>query len=141
MGFSESFLQKHKQSLSRYTLCGFLESFTRSKVTHDSMNWSHPDYNYRVRLVSKNEEQTKKDPFENLKTKRTLETVTGSKTKAHKFHACLEGDYELATDGLYTNNFQGLKQIYQAFPDMFESVQTHEQFLLSHKLSKDLIQN
>jgi hypothetical protein len=142
MGFSESFLQKHHKASSKYTKEGFLESFSKPKFSHDTANWSHKDKEYRVRLVSNHELANPNDSMNVFKTflkERTMESVVGSKTKAKQFHGLLEGDYEIATRGFYTNNFEGLKTLFQKFPEMFESIQTYEQFKMSEELVKTFI--
>lgn len=142
MGFSESFLQKHYKVTSKYTKEGFLESFSKPKFSHDTANWSHADKKFRVRLVSNRELVNPNDSMNFLKDllkERTMASVVGSKTKAKQFHGLLEGDYEIATGGFYTNNFEGLKTLFQRYPEMFESIQTYEQFKMSENLVQSFI--
>jgi hypothetical protein len=72
---------------------------------------------------------------------RDLESVLGSKTKAYKAHGLLEGDYKIATQGFYTNNFLGVKKLYQIYPELISSVQSVEQFTLSEQLTNRLIED
>ena len=142
MGFSESFLQKHYKASSKYTKEGFLESFSKPKFSHDTANWSHADKIFRVRLASNSELVNPNDSMNFLKDllkEKTMESVVGSKTKAKQFHGLLEGDYEIATRGFYTNNFEGLKTLFQRYPEMFESIQTYEQFKMSENLVQSFI--
>ena len=146
MGFSESFLQKHHKASSKYTKEGFLESFSKPKFSHDTANWSHADKKIRVRLATNDEFFNPNDSmnesmnaFKDFLKERTMESVVGSKTKAKQFHGLLEGDYEIATRGFYTNNFEGLKTLFQRYPEMFESIQTYEQFKMSENLVQSFI--
>jgi hypothetical protein len=143
MGFSESFLQKHHKASSKYTKEGFLESFSKPKFSHDTANWSHADKKIRVRLATNDELVNPNDSmnfFKGFLKERTMESVVGSKTKAKQFHGLLEGDYEIATRGFYTNNLEGLKTLFQRYPEMFESIQTHEQFKMSEMLVQSFIE-
>jgi hypothetical protein len=143
MGFSESFLQKHHKASSKYTKEGFLESFSKPKFSHDTANWSHADKKIRVRLATNDELVNPNDSmnfFKGFPKERTMESVVGSKTKAKQFHGLLEGDYEIATRGFYTNNLEGLKTLFQRYPEMFESIQTHEQFKMSEMLVQSFIE-
>lgn len=107
----------------------------------DSLNWSHPDKQYRVRLhVAPLPEGLKGvDRVRAMSDRRrSLGGLLGSKTKAKNFHGYLEADYEMATHGFYTNNLVGLRRLFAKYPGLFDSVQTQEQYRAARALSDAL---
>lgn len=102
----------------------------------DTLNWSHPEMQYRVRLhVARLPDGLSGLDLmrANVERRRSLGGLLGSKTKAKNFHGYLEGDYAMATHGFYTNNLTGLKRLFAKYPDLFDTVQT----LAQYRASKD----
>lgn len=105
----------------------------------DTLNWSHPTMQYRVRLhpVPLPEGLTGLEMARaRVERRRSLGGLLGSKTKGKRFHGYLEGDYEMGSSGFYTNNLVGLRRLFAKYPEVFESVQTLEQYRSARALSE-----
>lgn len=110
----------------------------------DTLHWSHPEYSFRVRLdVEKlpdpalNDSSTDMERVQSqFNRRKSFTELLKSKTKAHKFHGYLEGDYTLATFGFYTNNLEGVRKLYQRYPELFSSIQRVDQYNESRKLAE-----
>jgi len=100
---------------------------------HDTLNWSKNDKGIRVRLL--------REKCYITWSPKTFLLLLGSKTKAQRFHGCLEGDYEIATCGFYTNNMKGVARLFEKYGDMFDAIQTHDQYIEMKRLSNEMIKN
>lgn len=111
-------------------------------TTHDAFNWTRLHLQYRVRLnvvYKDSEDNNPRDVImRNVARRRNLKGLLGSNTKAKVFNGYLEGDYEIATLGFYTNNIAGLARLVQKYPDLFVSVQSYEQYTAAMALSEQL---
>jgi len=97
---------------------------------HDTLRWSK-DKTIRVRLM--------REECNIMWSPNTFLELLGSKTKAHNFHGYLEGDYELATSGFYTNNMKGVSRLFEKYGDMFEAIQTIDQYKMMNKLATEMM--
>lgn len=110
----------------------------------DSLNWSHPDKQYRVRLhVSPLPAHLKGVDRVRavVERRRSLGGLLGSKTKGKRFHGYLAGDYAMATHGFYTNNLNGLNRLFAKYPELFDTVQSLELYKVSLELAASLAVN
>lgn len=113
MSFKESFWQLHQNIVQKYGKKLFLHSYLFHKFVNDSLNWSHSDKMFRVRVKVFNNRGPK-----------SLENIFGSNTKIKTFLACFGNDFTLATHGFYTNDLDGIRKYLQRYPDDVDSIQS-----------------
>ena len=104
-----------------------------TKMATDTLNWSNHNYAFRVRM--------KRDYLFNpipYRHKEGFGEMIKSKSTAKVFHGYLEGDYKLATSGFYTNNARGIGRLVKRYPEIIDSVQTHDQYMFAVQLSNFL---
>lgn len=115
---------------------------TMHLVSTDTLNWSHPSYSFRVRLEPSQlpdldlADDSADKVLAQMRRTRSFLGLLQSNTKAKRFHGYLEGDYTMATFGFYTNNLNGVKRLYQKYPELFVSVQRYDQYLAASELAK-----
>ena len=107
--------------MQKYTPETIKRSMLITLFGHDTLNWSKDEKNIRVRLL--------REECNTSWSSKTFLALLGSKTMAQKFHGCLEGDYELATCGFYTNNMKGVARLFDICADKFDTIQTYDQYL------------
>lgn len=119
---------------------------TMHLVSTDTLYWSNPEFSFRVRLdTSKlpdpylSEDATDTEKLQSqFSRRRSLKQLLKSNTKARRFHGYLEGNYKMASFGFYTNNLEGVKKLYQKYPELFVSVQRYDQYKSALQLANFL---
>jgi len=119
--------------MQKYTPETIKRSMLITLFGHDTLNWSKDEKNIRVRLL--------REECNTSWSSKTFLALLGSKTMAQKFHGCLEGDYELATCGFYTNNMKGVARLFDICADKFDTIQTYDQYLEMKKLANEMMRN
>ena len=111
-------------------------------TTHDAFNWTRLHLKYRVRLnvvYKDSEDNSPRDVImRSVARRRGFKGLLNSNSKAKVFHGYLEGDYEIATLGFYTNNIAGVARLVERYSDLFVSVQSYEQYMAAMALSEQL---
>lgn len=119
------------KKLQKYLPGTVEKSYLLTKLATDTLNWSKPNYVFRVRLVK--EHLTRTIVYDIINP--DFYSILQSGTKARRFHGYLEGDYELATAGFYTNNARGIARLVKKYPDMIESIQSYDQYTFAEHMA------